>query len=168
MRLARWEERAPEEAHHFNPAFCGVLAFEFVQSYEKAGGYSSVYPLIFCALPVALHPETREALPHSTVTGMLSWVEDNTFIKVGYAERAVNLAPYIKEGIRFAIARQALSIAKDGELASGPSKANFTPKPLSETTIEVRETVQATRKIARWFAAVGSTPTIMAAWGVRA
>ena len=37
MSLNPWSDRwAPEEANHFNPAYCGVLIYEFVRAYEKA------------------------------------------------------------------------------------------------------------------------------------
>ena len=69
MSLNPWGDRwAPEEANHFNPAYCGVLIYEFVRTYEKARKVPASFALVFCALPIALHPATRSRLPRSTTS----------------------------------------------------------------------------------------------------
>ena len=64
MSLKPWRERwTVVEANHFNPAYCGVLIYEFVRSYQKAKDSAAPFALVFCALPIALHPATRDRLP---------------------------------------------------------------------------------------------------------
>lgn len=167
MRLVTWKERAPEEAANFNPAYCGALIFEFVKEYEKSKDAWPAFPLPFLALTISLHPGTRDQLPKSTITGLYSWLEDNPDAKVGFAIRAQNLRPYLQEAMRFSIAREALRFDDGGHLAIGGKKASFTPSVLQSSTTEVRDTVTATKKVARWFAAAGATSTILAAWGIR-
>lgn len=168
MNLSPWRERwAREESYHFNPAYCGALIYEFVRAYENAKDVSTPFPLVFCALPIVLHPATRSRLPVSTASRLFSWLEDNRDVKVGFSRRAADLTPYVREAIRYAVARKALTFAEGGVLALGPKRASFTPSALSEATTEVRDTVYAVRKVARWFAAAGDTPTVLAAWGLR-
>ena len=167
MNLNPWGDRwAPEEANHFNPAYCGVLIFEFVRAYERAKKVPASFALVFCALPIALHPATRSRLPRSTVTRLLSWLEANRDVRVGFADRARNLKPYVREALRYASARHAICFGEGGVVTTGPKRASFTQTALDDTTMDVRETVDAVRKIARWFAAAGDTPTILAAWGI--
>ena len=168
MSLDPWRDRwAPEEANHFNPAYCGALIYEFVRSYEKARKVPTSFVLVFCALPIALHPATRSRLPKSTVTRLLPWLEENRDVRVGFGVRARNLRPYINEAFRYALARDALCIGTGGVVSTGPKRASFTQTVLDDATTDVRETVNSIRKIARWFAAAGDTPTILAAWGIR-
>ena len=167
MSLNLWRDRwAPEGANHFNPAYCGVLVYEFVRSYEKARRVPVSFALVFCALPIALHPATRDRLPRSTVTGLLPWLEQNSDVRVGFADRARNLTPYVREALRYASLRNAICFGDGGVVTIGPKRASFTQTALDDTTTDVRETVDAIRKIARWFAAAGDTPTILAAWGL--
>lgn len=167
MTLPIWNARAHEDAHLFNPAFCGALSFEFSKSFMKTAGKGSIeIPLLFCALPISLHLDTRRSLPNRTVTSLYTWLERNPSVLVGYAARAKNLSPYIKQAISFTVARNALAITDEGELSLGGKKASFTPSFYGETTHEVREIVDSTRLIGRWFAGAGGTSTILAAWGV--
>ena len=167
MSLTAWQDRPIEEARHFNPAYCGALVYEFVRSYEKARGGPVPLVLVFCALAVALHPATRERLPRSTITGLFPWLEDNSDVRVGFGDRARDLTPYVREALRFAAARQAICFTRDGTVATGPRRASFTPSALREMTRDVVDTVEATRRVARWFAAAGDPATILSGWGVK-
>ncbi|WP_221400796.1 three component ABC system middle component, partial [Rhodothalassium salexigens] len=93
MRLPIWRERSPEEANHFNPAYCGALIYEFVHSYTRAKSGPPSFCLPFCAMPVALHPDTRDRLPRSIITSLYPWLERNPDVLVGYDTRAQNLGP---------------------------------------------------------------------------
>ena len=168
MTLEPWGDRwATEQANHFNPAYCGALIYEFVRSYERAKHRPVSFALLFCALPIALHPGTRDRLPSRTNTGMFPWLENNCDVKVGFGTRARNLAPYIREAVRYAAAREALRFVDGGLVKLGPKRASFTQAAFDETTTEVRNTVNAVRMIARWFASTGDTASILSGWGVR-
>ena len=167
MVLEPWERRPSEEAHLFNPAFCGALSYEFVKSYTAASAQTSAdLPLIFCALPVCLHLETRQRLPSSTRTSVYTWLQREPGVLVGYADRARDLAPYLKQGISFGISRDTFAIDDQGSLKLGAKKATFTPSFLENATAEVRDIVMSARMIGRWFAGAGTTATILAAWGI--
>jgi len=167
MTLQKWQERVPEEAHLFNPAFCGALLYEFIRSYTKAKDDHVDFPLPFCALPLALHPASRDRLPYSTVTSLYTWLEENADMRVDYAARARSLAPYVREALRFTIGRNAIALNANGQLQLGSKRASFPDSYLDGMTPEIKEIVTATRKVARWFGAAGETATIMTAWGVR-
>ena len=168
MILRPWPERwVSEEANHFNPAYCGALIFEFVRAYHNAARVPPSFALVFCALPIALHPATRSRLPRSIATRLFPWLEEHRDVRVGFAERALDLVPYVREAFRYALARQTIRLDDGGAVVAGPERASFTQAALNDTTTDVRDTVDATRRIARWFAAAGDTPTILAAWGIR-
>jgi hypothetical protein len=165
--LTLWEQRVPEEAFLFNPAFCGALLVEFVREYSKARADDCPFVLPFCALPVSLHPRSRSLLPGTTITSMYTWLERNSNALIGYKDRARSFRPVLQEAIRYAIDRSALAISNNGDLAIGPSKVAFTPKFERELTHDARECVTTTKMLARWFARAGTTSTILSAWGIR-
>ena len=168
MSLHLWRrQRTREETHYFNCAYCGVLVYEFVRAYQNAKKTPVSLALVFCALPIAVHPATRNRLPNSTATRFLSWIEYNSDVLVGFSDRARNLSPYVREAVLFAGSRRAICFDKGGTITIGPKPASFTPKALDNTTEDVRATVVAIRKVARWFAASGDASTILAAWGIR-
>lgn len=165
--LTRWEQRVPEEAYLFNPAFCGLLVVEFTREFQKAKDHDCPFVLPFCALPISLHPKTRALLPNSTLTSMYTWLERNGDSVIGYKERAKSFRPVLQEAIRFAIDRSVLSISDDGNLIAGPTRVASVPKFEEGLTYDARDCVTATKLLARWFAKAGTTSTILSAWGIR-
>lgn len=166
VRLARWHLRAPEEAYLFNPPFIGSLTTEFVKSYGKS---HSVAPMTLAvvALAAVLHGQTRRRFPYSTVTSLYEWLQDNEDLLVGFAKRAQGLLPYVKEGTIFAVSHNALCVEQGHHLCQGAAKATFSSAFLETATPEIKEIVDRTRFLARWFAKSGSEASILAAWGVR-
>lgn len=162
-----WRERSFEEAHLFNPAFCGALAFELVKSFSAASGSEGIdTPLVFIALPVVLHKSTRRRLPSTVRTSVYTWLQRHPEVLVGFANRARDFAPSAREAVMFCAARETISITENGKLALGPERASFTPKFLESSTPEIREIVAAVRLVGRLFASAGTTSTLMAAWRV--
>ncbi|MEQ9507042.1 MAG: DUF6521 family protein [Hyphomonas sp.] len=166
MKLLPWTQRTQEEAFHFNPAYMGALLYEFVKSYSAANQAPSKYVLPFCAMPLALYPDCRRLLPNSVRTGLYSWLERTPEALVGYADRARYLVPYLKEGLLYAAARQAIQI-EDGMLKCGTKKASFSESHLNTVTTDLRDTVRSVRMTGKWFAAAGSEQTILTSLGVR-
>ncbi|MGD2132624.1 MAG: DUF6521 family protein [Maricaulaceae bacterium] len=162
-----WPKRTPEEAHLFNPAFCGALVFEFVKSYIDASGKPGAdIPLPFVALPIFLHKETRRQLPTTVRTSIYTWLQRHPEVLVGYAARATDLAPAIREAILFGFARETFKLTDSGQLAIGAKRASLTPKFLEASTTEVNGIAVAARLVGRLFAAAGSTPTLLSAWRI--
>jgi hypothetical protein len=167
MSLANWENRPREEAHLFNPAFCGVILHEFAKEYKKAKGHACPFPLLFCALPLSLHAKTRRELPGSTLTSLYSWRERHPEMLIGFAERALSLRPVVQEALRFCLDRGVFSIDVDGGIAIGDKPLQVNKKFEVTITSDYCECIAAARLLGRWFAKAGTTSTIMAAWGIK-
>jgi hypothetical protein len=167
MSLARWTTRPPEEANLFNPAMCGLLLMEFVKEYQKAKLEACPFALPFVALPIALHGQTRKALPGSTVTSLYTWRERHPDALVGFAARARSLRPAVQEAIRFCIDREVLQISDDGGLT--PGRVGFSAGKKFELTLthDAADCVACARMLGRWFAKAGTTSTILSGWGMK-
>ena len=165
--LKAWVNRPPEEANLFNPAFIGSLIYEFTKEYKKQKSEPAPLEFFPIFLAVVLHANTRKRLPGSTVTSLYEWLQNNEDSKIGFAERSIGIMPYIKESIRFGIARSTLAMGDGHSVDIGSERAHFTAAFLRETTAETKEIIERSKFIARWFAKSGSEVSIIGAWGIK-
>jgi hypothetical protein len=164
--MQAWSNRAIEEANLFNPAFCAALLAKMSEEFSKKAARPVPFALSFLVLPIVLHRATREALPGSTITSLLPWVQENREQLVNFVTRVQRLKAISREAILFGIQGQTLRITADGSLTFGNKHRSVTVKRTPLFTTEVRECMDRAGFIGRWFAVAGSTATIYAAWGV--
>lgn len=164
--MLAWDERAIEEANLFNPAFCGALIVKAVEDFGKKASHGLSLPLAFLVLPIVLHRGTREALPGSTITSLLPWLQDNRDQLVDFPDRVRRLKSITQEAIMFCLSRDILTLTQDGSLQAGQKKVPLSEKTMESFTRETRECIDRARFLGRWLATAGTTATIMASWGV--
>jgi hypothetical protein len=164
--LQLWSNRVIEEANLFNPAFCATLLAKTTEDFRKKAARPFPFALAFLVLPIVLHQGTRAALPGSTVTSLLPWIQDNREQLVDFAVRVQRLRAITREAILFAVQHNTLQFDPDGDLTFGPKRQSATTKRTELFTPEARECVDRAGFIGRWFAAAGTTATIYAAWGI--
>ena len=164
--MKAWTVRPKEEAYLLNPAFCCTTLAAAIGEYARARNEGIPFPLSFMVLPIVLHKTTRESLPPAISTSMAAWLQENSAARVLFCERLVSLKPHTREGISFGILLDWLVPRSGGLLATarGDSGVN---RAVRRLTGEARECVMRARFVGRWFAAAGSTHTIMTFWGIR-
>ena len=118
-----WANRPVEEANLFNPAFSATLMTKTVGDFtKKAGGRQMPFALVFLVLPIIMHRGTREALPGSTVTALLPWLQENREQLVDFPARVRRLKPFSQEAVMFGVGYGALVLADGGGLLVGRKK----------------------------------------------
>ncbi|WP_436356885.1 three component ABC system middle component [Brevundimonas sp. CEF1] len=160
-----WSDKPREEAHLLNPAFVGMLLCRMVADYTRKAGRPMPIALAFLLAPIVLHRRTREALPKSTVTGVLPWLQEHKDVHVTFAGRMRVTRAVTQEALMFAMAHAYLAV--DGAaLAVGRRRipASYPNDP--NHTDETRECVDRAAFVGRWLAGAGTDHTIFAAWGV--
>ena len=161
-----WPKRAVEEANLFNPAFCVALLAKTTGDYFKKVGRSFPFALSFLVIPIVLHRGTRLSLPGSTVTSLLSWVQDNREQLVDFPTRVSRSRSITREALIFGVHHQTLILTSDGGVALGSKHRSATERRTGLFTDEARECVDRAGFVGRWFSSAGTTATIYAAWGV--
>lgn len=161
-----WSKRAVEEANLFNPAFCAVLLAKAAEEYTKKTQQPLPFALGFLVLPVALHRGTRDTLPGSTVSSLLTWIQDHRDQLVNFSGRVQSLRPITREAILFGTQYETLAVAESGGIAVGARKQSATERRTGLFTDEARECVDRAGFLGRWFAAAGTPATIYSAWGI--
>jgi hypothetical protein len=160
----RWDERAREEAANLNPAFCGELIARAVSEYKRSRELPFPYALSFLLLPIALHKRTRELLPGNSSTAFVGWAAERKPQLAELPERVLRLMPVTREALLFSIQHQLIA-TEAGGLIPGKRKVGGRAK-VSPSTEDADETRRAAALLGRWFAAQGSTSSIMQGFGV--
>lgn len=164
--MQHWRNRAVEEANLFNPAFCATLitksSIEFI---KKSNNRPVPFAISFLILPIILHNRTRDALPSSTVTALLPWLQEHREQLVDFPERVARLKPFSQEALMFAISHGTL-LLDEGGLSLGKNKLLTTEKKTPHFTSEARNCLDRAGFLGRWLATAGTPATILAAWSV--
>lgn len=163
--MKEWTQRPTEIAALLNPAFCGFLIMISLDAYTKIVDKGAPYIFPFIMLPLVLHQPTRLAFPKTTRTAFSTWITkaDSAFAKVGFAERARNMTPYVKEALTFAMQHNSICLTESGLLKTLPPVR----KSLPNATEEVKECIRAATMCGNWFSKVGDFKTAMALLGVK-
>ncbi len=158
--------RFSEETRLFNPGFLAVIVWSAAAGFHETVQTGMPFLLAFVAVPAVLHKPTREGLPRTSKTSLAGWLEAYPIFRVGFADRARALAPYVREGILFGTIRGLIAISGGGRIVPSP-RPRVLSSYLTEATDEVRDCVRKSAFLGKWFARAGSTTTIMALWGVK-
>lgn len=160
-----WQDRPSEVANLFNPAFSATLLGYASRGF--AGERSTGLPWIFAFLvvPLILHKATRTVGPKTKTTKFQTWVEKNPVILVGFAERARDMVPHVREGIIFGVNTGLLLWKEDASLFGGPT---LPTKELLGDSDEVKDCIRKARTMGSVLANAGTEPTVFALLGVQA
>ena len=161
--LERWSSRPPEVAFNLNPAFCGYLLYEFVNSYRKRVNRPVPLALSFLVLPIVLHAPTRLCLPPTARSRLHSWVEAHPEVRIGFAKRARALVPFTREGLIFAFRYGALSIRSTGIVHSRITTSHYRPPK----HLDPSKCKGASSRLGSILAVAGNVETVFALMGVR-
>jgi hypothetical protein len=148
----------------FNPAFCGVLLYRATEGFTGQKRQGMHYALSFLVLPLILHSPTRELMPKTVATPFHTWVNGNSILRIGLAERVRAATPVTRESIIFMIARQCLTLHGE-RLSLGPKKPKMSSTRIAQVD-DVRWAVQAAAMLGKLLAGAGTVATIYASIGI--
>lgn len=161
--MTAWTDRAPEIAALFNPAFCGLLLYSAIEGYMKRKLRPMPYENSFLILPIVLHSPTRAELPKSVATPFQTWVNSNSVIRIGLADRVRASVPFSREALVYMLVRQCITVEKG--LITGPKKPRATSEKIRSSD-DLRGSVQSAALLGRLLAGAGSTATVFASLGI--
>ena len=157
-----WEKRPIEIASLLNPAFCGELIRQCIESYQKAESQPFPFPLVYLILPIVLHKKTRETIVSQRQLHV--WLQAHENVKIGFADRTRELVPITKEAMLFLFQVGAIEVDEQAGLRVASYQRRIPP---SQPEGEISECYRTAVVIGRWFARAANVPTIYALWGVR-
>ncbi|MFG2387028.1 three component ABC system middle component [Streptomyces avermitilis] len=155
-----WAERAPVTDAMYNPALIACLLSAAAETHLKRALSGLPVALSFIVTPMALHRNTRQTLTAMTVrTHLRTWVEHNPMVCVGFPERAQDLVPVVRQGLRFALRHHVLDLSGDALLPQSRLPHRIPEHP------ELEDILRISRLLGRWLA-VNDPATVFAMLGV--
>lgn len=154
--MTAWPERSQVRAAYLNPALITALISAACQGYNGTRSRAMAWPLAFIVAPLVLHRPTRDALPQTTATRLVTWIGRNTVLQAGFPARAKTLAPTVREGLRFGLRHRALTLGPDGLASAIPVRLAGDASVITDKA----------RFVGRWLAGSGDTVTIFGLLGV--
>jgi len=156
-----WEKRPIEIQTLLNPAFCGEVLKECIQTYEKRKG-PFPFLLSFLALPVILHPKSRSVMPYSSKY-MHLWIQSHKDLLIGFPDRVRNMIPITLESLSFLLQSGVIGMNDEGDLTfNSEIKLN----KISSRHSEIMDCINKAHNLGKLFASSGNTANIFAMWGV--
>jgi Family of unknown function (DUF6521) len=157
-----WDRRPIEIASLLNPAFCGEVIRQCIESYQKTESQPFPFPLVYLILPIVLHKKTRETIVAQRQLHV--WLQANENVKIGFADRTRELVPITKEAMIFLLQVGAIEVDEQAGLHVVSYQRRIPP---SQPEGEISDCYRTAVVIGRWFARAANVPTIYALWGVR-
>ena len=153
--------RTTEEFALFNPAFLGYMINRAAYGWAKTQNLGMPLAVTYLVLPVVLHGPTRRALPTTTRTNLLVWMQDHPSQVSAFPAHAINLKQRVSDAIVLA-SSTGLVIGNGGLLTRGAAR-----KMPKDTSDEVRECFAKAEWVARWFAQTSPAMSLFTYWGVK-
>lgn len=161
--MKEWSQRSKEVAYLLNPAFCSRIIYNSVKVYIESTHRAFPFPLVYLVLPMVLHKNTRELI--NSRTQLLIWVQRYPETLIDFPKRTSELVPITNEAIEFLLQSNLIRVNSNGELEIVP-----TQKSLSKTRYiddEIKDCINKSGQVAKWFAATGKPETIFISLGVK-
>lgn len=166
--IAPWDLRPQQIRDLFNPAFSSALLCVAIRAFDAEVPDGSGLPFIrsYLLLPMALHAETRNALPSTTKTSLTRWLGQRPEVHIGLAERVASFREITSESIRYGIAGGIIKMSEVGGLTHVPRKPRGLTAAASASG-EVTECFEAATELGRWFARVPDTAFLFRSLRIR-
>lgn len=154
--MTAWRDRQQVPAAYLNPALVATVLAAAADGYRTERQRPMTWPLAFLVAPLVLHRTTRQSLPRTTATHLTAWVSRNPALHAGFAARARALTPTVREGLRFGLRHEVLTIEAGG--LNGSSGNARDP--------ELRQLLRSSQLVGRWLAKADQPATAFAILGV--
>ena len=167
--MTAWHERAHEERHLINPAFCSVLLWHAGKGSSESTNSprsSLSFNEAFLILPLVLHQKTRHSLPSRIISSLPVWINDNPLVVESIPRRARSLVPFTKEAIVFGGTGGLFRFEGNEMLITVEREPDIRAMVL-RTSNEVQQCMKKAHFLGKWFTHTGSPETIFTLLGVR-
>lgn len=167
--MTAWHERAHEERHLINPAFCSVLLWHAGKGSSESTNSprsSLSFNEAFLILPLVLHQKTRQSLPSRINSSLPVWINDNPLFVESLPRRARSLVPFTKEAIVFGGTGGLFRFEGDEMLITVEREPDIRAM-VFRTSNEVQQCMKKAHFLGKWFTHTGSPETIFTLLGVR-
>nr|VFK43712.1 MAG: hypothetical protein BECKTC1821D_GA0114238_10182 [Candidatus Kentron sp. TC] len=112
-----WNNRPREIRNLFNPAFCGLILARGIEGFTEKADRPMPFSLTLLILPLCLHKRTREQFKEARRAYFTKILQEHPEIRVGLAERARGLFPYMMEAFAYLMAQGVIVVDDSGSIS---------------------------------------------------
>ena|ERR1700728_4705124 len=156
-----------EERRLLNPAFASALVIRAVYGFTKETRSGLPFVYAYLVLPLLLHPDTRERLPQTVVTKLVTWTERNGDVVAPVPQRVRELAPATRESLLLASIAGLIDLDRTAEIQPVLAERELVRFERSSASPEITACMRKAYFLGRWLATAGTVPTVMTALGVQ-
>ncbi|MET3290921.1 UNVERIFIED_CONTAM: hypothetical protein ABID98_003491 [Brevibacillus sp. OAP136] len=148
-----------------NPALGSMILWSFLQGYEVNEKNGCPFPLIFLPLPLILSKTIRDEIKGTQAdTGLYTWIARKQNVLINLDLRINKSSNLTRNAIIFGCANDIIFIHEDGKILS-KSKGIYKSR-INNTSDEVAEMINFSKKIGIWFSQINSTSSILNSLGL--
>ena len=163
MAMLEWARRSVEEQRLFNPAFLALVLRQTAVGYAQEAGQPLPLMLGFVGPAVVLHRSSRDALPYTTRTDLLVWLQEHPDVRFLAGARARRLAPLVRTALVFGSNLRVIEVDVGGVSVG---TAAITTAAIERVPGDAGSCLSRARHFGRWAARSGSIVYQMTLWGV--
>jgi hypothetical protein len=161
--MKSWQERPIEIRNLFNPAFCGLVMYRAIASFQEVDKAGMPFSLSLLVLPLCLQRQSREIIRKGNRSYFLKIVAEHPEMQVNFARRCSDVFPFTLEALGMLMHIDVLVISPEGRLLTGPGAVRKAVSGRPETV----ETQRAAAYLGKEFARIGDRATIYTTLGIR-
>lgn len=160
MPFEPWNDRQKDFAHYFNPAYLGVLTWGLVKGYNSEGGGMPL-SLVFPAVPLLLHPASRDNMPRTVRARFSNWLRENPSVRAELPIATQMLVPRMKEGLLISMGSSWISAEEQNLFAAsrGPTAV--------KTADAFKSDIKRAEFLGKWFVRCGDEREIYQQMGIQ-
>lgn len=158
---------SPEDLRLLNPAFLGIVVARAAQGFQKEINEPLPFIYAFLVPPLVLHSETRERLPSTVLTRLVSWAERNGDLVALFPRRLADVAPSSRRGILLAASLSLIALRKAASLEATVQEKVLVRFGDRVGSGEVRSILAKAAFVGRWLSTSGLPSTVLTTLGVR-
>lgn len=149
-----------------NPAFLGIVVYQFAVGYQKASGSFPDYPLLFLPCPVTLSKGLARTMNGTNATtGLAKWYLQNPEVQISLAGEVRQSVRFSRDAIQFGLLSKVLEV-HGSSFAPVENSFKKRPRDQADSLIENRPFTAANR-LGQWCGQVHSTKHIFSLLGIR-
>lgn len=156
-----------ESRRLLNGAFLGAILTTSADGFYRLSRNGLPFFYSYIVLALVLHAETRQRLPTTVATRLVTWTERNGDIVSLFPARVADLAPFTSRGILTAVQAKMAELSTQASLIPLVSDKDLAAFGKQSGSSEVAEILKKANFIGKWLAAAGTQATVATALGVR-
>ena len=151
-----------------NPAFCGQILLNCIESYRKSCKREFPFSLAYLVLPLVLPSKIRENINPKSQELLHTWVFSNQILLLDFPTRTKELLSLTNETIMFLLQSKTIELDSFANIILKTEIKKSKPMNFNDENIEdeLSDGVKKSRVIGRWFAKIDNTSKIFAILGV--